>query len=73
MVSFMIIIEVWVSLPVVYPGLLVLRRRLCSSSWCVRVGLAPAISLTVVSCRNTWERTTEGTYIITPQIAMNNP
>lgn len=55
MVSFMIIIEVWASLPVVYPGLLVLRRRLCSSSWCVRVGLAPAISLTVVSCRNTWE------------------
>lgn len=30
------------------------RRRLCSSSWWVRVGLAPAIRRTVASCRNTW-------------------
>lgn len=32
------------------------RLRLCSSSWWVRVGLAPAIRRTVASCRNTWER-----------------
>lgn len=31
-----------------------LRLRLRSRSWCVRVGLAPAISRAVASCRNTW-------------------
>lgn len=31
-----------------------LLLRLRSRSWCVRAGLAPAISRAVASCRNTW-------------------
>ena len=41
------------SSPLLPPGV-ARRRRLRSRSWCVRVGLAPAISLAVASCRNNW-------------------
>lgn len=41
--------------PVLAPGV-ALRRSERSRSWCVRVGLAPAISLAVASWRNNWRR-----------------
>lgn len=41
--------------PVLAPGVALLRRER-SKSWCVRVGLAPAISLAVASCRNNWKK-----------------
>lgn len=45
--------------PVLAPGV-ALRRSERSRSWWVRVGLAPAISLAVASCRNNWEEVMEG-------------
>lgn len=36
------------------------RLKLCSSSWWVRVGLAPAIRRTVASWRKTWKGRQDG-------------